>query len=217
MTFILNILQKEMSIMAADDKAFAGGYNMESPESNAVYDFNKITLHANKNLALGMAGNTQDHYYHPTLSPNTSIDEVILKIRKHMENYFRVHNRPSLSKLESFEVNDGIVSFYDKDMESYFTYTFLFSPVHNQNRLHRAKGNVQIFTSGSGSKTYEELKIKAEIKPYIVFSAEEITLEFCIQWIKDVFVKVGANDVTCGSNAKIFVSSGSNTNFHEHC
>ncbi len=217
MTFILNILHKEISIVASDDKAFAGGYNIKAPESNAVYDFNKISLHAGENLALGMAGNSQDHYYHPTLFPYTSIDEVILKIRKHMEEYLRVHNRPSLSSLESFEVNDGIVSFYDKNMESYYTYTFLFSPVHNQNRLHRAKDIVQIFTSGSGSKTYEKLKKEAIIEPYVAPANEEITPESCIRWVQDVFAKVGANDITCGAKTKTFVSSRSDTKFHEHC
>lgn len=217
MTLILNILNKEMSILAADDKAFAGGYNRGSTESNAIYDFNKITLHASEDLALGIAGNTQEHYYQPELFQNSSIDDVIEKIRKHMGNYLRVHNRPSLSKLESFEVNDGILTFYDKDIESYFTYTFLFSPVHNQNRLYRGKENVQIFISGSGSKTYEELINKSEIKDYKATSTHKVALESCIQWVSDVFVKVGAIDSTCGTNAKIFISTKTNTKFYEYC
>jgi len=48
----------------------------------------------------------------------------------------RVHDRASLSTLTSFMVNQGIVSFFDQNADSYFTNTFLFSPVRNQTRLH---------------------------------------------------------------------------------
>jgi len=39
----------------------------------------------------------------------------------------RVHDRPSLSTLTSFMVNQGIVSFFDQNADSYFTNTFLFT------------------------------------------------------------------------------------------
>ena len=217
MTFILNILHREMSILAADRKAIAGSPVTVSPETSTVYDYKKITLHASRNLALGTAGNTQDHYYAPTLYLNTSIDEVICKIRKHMEGFLQIHDRSGLSTLTSFMVNEGIVSFFDRDADSYFSYTFLFSPVCNQNRLYRAKDEVQIFTAGSGSKGYEKAIGKEDIDSFIASTKESSTPEACILWIQDVYRKVSAYDVNSGPEAMFVVSTKSNPKFHERC
>lgn len=215
-TFILNILHREMSILAADRKAIAGSQVAASPETSTVYDYKKITLHASRSLALGTAGNTQDHYYAPTLYPNTSIDEVMCKIRKHMEGFLQIHDRSGLSTLSSFMVNEGIVSFFDRDAGSYFSYRFLFSPVCNQNRLYRAKDEVQIFTAGSGSKSYEKAVDKEEIDSFIA-STKSCTPEACISWIQNIYKKVSAYDVNSGPEAMFAVSTKSNPKFHEHC
>jgi hypothetical protein len=216
-TFILNILHREMSILAADRKAIAGSPVTVSPETSTVYDYKKITLHASRSLALGIAGNTQDHYYAPTLYPNASIDDVIWKIRKHMEGFLQVHDRSGLSTLTSFMVNEGIVSFFDQEAGSYFSNTFLFSPVCNQNRLYRAKDEVQIFTAGSGSKSYEKAVGKEAINSFIASTKESCTPESCILWIQDVYRKVSAYDEDSGPEAMLVVSTKSNPKFHERC
>ena len=217
MTFILNILHSEMSILATDRKAIAGSPVTASPETSTVYDYKKITLHASRSLALGIAGNTQDHYYAPTLYPNASIDDVIWKVRKHMEGFLQVHDRSGLSTLTSFMVNEGIVSFFDQDAGSYFSYTFLFSPVSNQNRLYRANGEVQIFTAGSGSKSYEKAVGKEEINSFVASTKESCTPESCILWIQDVYRKISTYDEDSGPEAMFVVSTKSNPKFQERC
>jgi hypothetical protein len=72
-----------------------------------------------------------------------------------MERFLRVHDRAGLSTLTTFTVNQGIASFFDKDTGMYFSNTFLFSPVRNETRLHRAADEVKIFHAGSGSEHFE--------------------------------------------------------------
>ena len=143
LTFILNILHRDMSVVAADRKAIAEWPVTTTPDvtvhaggSSIVHDYKKITLNSSRSLALGIAGHTQDHYYTQKIERSASIDEGLWIIRKHMESFLRVHDRTSLSTLTSFMVNQGIVSFFDQNADSYFTNTFLFSPVRNQTRLH---------------------------------------------------------------------------------
>jgi hypothetical protein len=91
-TLILNILHRDMSILAADRKAMAEWPVASAPDITAhnggtsvAHDYNKITLNSNRSLALGIAGHTQDHYYLQTIERSASIDEWFWTIRKHMD------------------------------------------------------------------------------------------------------------------------------------
>ena len=170
-----------------------------------------------RSLALGIAGHTQDHYYTQTIALSASIAEVLWKIRNHMEGFLRVHDRTSLST--TFMVNQAIATFFDQDAGMYFTNTFLFSPVENQTRLHRATDGVKIFHAGSGSEYFEKAVGLVEIDSFISSTKNSCTPEACIPWMQDAYRRVSASDPGSGAEAVFVVSTRSNPKFRsiERC
>ena len=226
MTFILNILHRDMSILAADRKAMAEWPVASAPDmtvhtggTSVVHDYSKITLNSSRSLALGIAGHTQDHYYLQTIERSASIDEWFWTIRKHMEGFLRVHDRSSLSTLTSFMVNQGIASFFDRDADTYFTNTILFSPVESQTRLHRSTDGVKIFHAGSGSEHFEKAVGLANIESFIASAKNSCTLEACIPWMHDTYRRISASDPGSGAEAVFVVSTRSDSKFRsiERC
>ena len=226
MTFILNVLHREMSILAADRKAIAewpvssaSSITVPAGGSSVVNDFNKITLNSNGRLALGIAGHTQDHYYTQAIEWSVSIDEGLLAIRKHMERFLRVHDRTSLSTLNSFTVNQGIASFFDDDTGTYFSNTFLFTPVRNETRLHRAADEAKIFHAGSGSEHFEKVVGSVDIDSFLASTKNACTPEACVSWMQDAFKRVSVSDSGSGAEAKFVVSTRSSPKFRsiERC
>jgi hypothetical protein len=225
-TFILNVLHRDMSILAADRKAIAewpvsstSGIAIPARGSSVVDDFNKITLNSTGSLAVGIAGNTQDHYYTQAIEWSVSVDEGLLTIRKHMERFLSVHDRPGLSTLTTFTVNQGIASFFDKDTGMYFSNTFLFSPVRNETRLHRAADDVKIFHAGSGSEHFEKAVGLIDIDSFLASAKNAHTPESCIPWMQEAFKRVSVSDTGSGAEAMFVVSTRSSPKFRtiERC
>jgi len=219
-TFVLNILHRDMSILAADKKAIAGLPVTEAPGVAAhggggfiSHDYKKITLNSSKSLALAIAGHTQDHYYIQGIERSVSIDEVLLKIRKHQEGFLRFFNRTGLSTLTSFMANQGIATFFDEDADTYFTNTFLFSPIEIQTRLHRGRDEVQILHAGSGSEHFEKAVGSENIDAFKASIKNRCTPEACIPWMQDAYRRVSASDVGSGAEAVFVVSTRSNPKF----
>ena len=220
MTLILNVLHKDMSILAADRKAIAEWPDSSVPDiaapagiGSVVNDFNKITLNARGDLALGIAGRTQDHYYTQAIERSVSIDEGLLVIRKHMERFLRVHDRVGLSTLTSFTVNQGIASFFDNNTGMYFSNTYLFSPVRSETRLYRAADEVKIFHVGSGSEHFEKAVGSVDINSFLASAKNACAPEACIPWMQEAFMRVSASSVTSGSEATFVVSTRANPEF----
>jgi hypothetical protein len=209
-----------MSILAADRKAIAGWPDTATPDMSVhaeggpvVHDYNKITLNSSRCLAIGISGRTQDHYYFPEIKLSASIDEALSKIRKHMEYFLRVNDRAGLKTLTNFMVNQGIASFFDKDLDMYFTNTFQFSPVDNQTRLHRGGDVAKIFHAGSGSKHFEEAVGFECIESFISSTKNSCTPEACISWMQDAYKSVSSRDAGSGAEAMFVLSTRSNPKF----
>lgn len=215
MTLILNILHRDISILAADRRAIAGGLNLTAPEisATAVNDFNKITVNPSLHLAIGIAGNTHEHFYLPEIRFSTSINEVLSKIRRNMEHCLHVNDRAFLKSLPPFMVNQALVTFFDKASEMYCTNTFLFSPVENHTRIHSGGDIAKIFHAGSGSQYFEEAVGMEWIKSFLSSISSSCTAETCIPWMQDTFEKVSAKDQYSGPEAVFFVSTRENPSF----
>jgi len=219
-TFILNILHRDMSILAADRKAVAELPVTATPDisvhaggGSINHNYKKITLNSTKSLALGIAGHTQDHYYIHEIEWSVSVDEVLWKIRKHQEGFLRFHDRTGLSTLTSFMANQGIASFFDQQADTYFTNTFLFSPIESQTRLHRGRDEVQIFCAGSGSEHFKKAVGIEDIDTFKASIKISCTPDACIPWMQDAYRKISANDPGSGAEAVFVVSTRSNPKF----
>lgn len=220
MTFILNVLHSDMSVVAADQKAIAEWPPAASQDKSGqagtgsiVYDYKKIQLSLGGSLALGIAGQTQDHYYLPSIGMSASIDEALWKIRKHMEGFLRIGDRSTMAKSASFPVNQGIATFFDQDAGMYFSNTYLFTPMCNETRLHRGTDETKIFYAGSGSEFFADAVGFEDIEGIKSFTNKSRTPEACISWIRDAYKKVSARDVGTGSDAVIMVSTRSSPRF----
>lgn len=93
MTLILNILHKDMSVLAADKKARAEwsisptSFSTVPPGKGCVvHDFNKVTMNSRRTLALGIAGHAPDHFYIQEIERSDNIDDGLRAIRKHIES-----------------------------------------------------------------------------------------------------------------------------------
>jgi hypothetical protein len=168
-----------------------------------VHDYQKITLNSNGSLALGIAGQTQDHCYTQLIKHSASIDDGISIIQKHMTEFLRFYDRINLSTLSSFTVNQGIASFFDEQAATYFSNAFSFSPVHNQTRLYPGADEVKVFHVGTGSEHFEKLGGLEDIKTLIDATKNSCTPEGCISWMLDAFKKVSASDANTGTNTNL--------------
>jgi hypothetical protein len=219
-TFILNVLHSDMSILAADRLAIAGrpaaaalDMAVHAGVGSIVQDYQKITLNSNGTLALGIAGQTQEHYYTQLIKHSASIDEGLLIIQKHIAKFLRFYDRINLNTLGSFTVNQGIASFFDQEAAVYFSNAFLFSPVHNQTRLHRGADEVKVFHAGSGGEHFEKTGGLEDIKALIAATKNSRTPEDYIPWMLDAFKKVSASDSNTGAKAVFAVSTRNDPKF----
>jgi len=219
-TFILNILHRDMSILAADQKAIAERPATATPDttvhtkaSSIVHDYNKFILNSDRSLALGIAGHTQHHYYTHKIQLSVSGVEALPIIRRHMEGFLRVRDLADLSTLTDFTVNEGIASFFDQGTGTYFSNTFRFSPIDNATRLHRAADRVTILTAGSGSAHYEKAAGRENIDAFIASRKDSCTQEECIPWMRDVFRRVSSRDSDSGAEPVFVVSTRSDPKY----
>ncbi len=222
MTFILNVLHKDMSLLAADRKATAEGpttitmpgITIHVEAGATIHGYKKLTLNQSKNLALGIAGNTQDHPYAQAIEQSATIDEGLKAIREHMETFLRVHDRANLITLTSFMENQGIASFFDGDTGTYFSNIFLFSPVHSYTRLYaRTIDGARLFHVGSGSDHFEKAVGLEEINSFIASIKDSCTPEACIPWIQEAYKKVSASDAGSGDEPVFVVSTRASPEF----
>jgi hypothetical protein len=220
-TFILNVLHKDMSILAADQMAIADFSHQALPDLTAhpsstfaIHDFKKITLNSSSNLALGIAGFTHEHSYTQSLERSDSIDDGLLIIRKHMGRFMRIHDRIGLLALNTFTVNQGIASFFDQKADVYFTNTFLFSPIENQTRLHRGTDVAKVFHAGSGSEYFKTEGAIADIESFVASTKNSCTSEACISWMQETYKRVGNVDAGTGAEAVFVMSTRSKPKFH---
>lgn len=220
MTLILNILHKDISVLAADRKAIAHssittapGIAIHSGGDSIVHNYKKITLNSNASLALGIAGLTQDHPYIYSIQRSDSIDEGLKTIRAHMECFLQLYERNSLRTLTTFTANEVVASFFDQNEDKYFTTTFRFSAVENWTRLRRGTDEANVLYAGSGSKYFKTEEGEADMKSFIASTKNSCTLQACISWAQDVYKKVGAIDDGTGAEVVFAASTRSNPKF----
>jgi len=226
-TFILNILHNDMSLLAADQRAQAvqpkvleGGAAISHVNiDQAIEGFNKITLIRSKLLAVGIAGHTHEHRYFSTLGRSSSADEALMSIRSHVNGFPRLHNRAELLSLSSFMPNEGIATFLDSAMRIYFSMTYRFSLVDCSIRLHRPRGGTRLLYAGSGAEHFEKVVGKSEIESFVASTRDTCNLEACILWVRDVYKRVSDSDASSGDEPAFVLSTTSNPQFQavERC
>jgi len=219
-TLILNILHKDMSVLAVDKKAKAewtmspvAFSTVPLGKGYMVHDFNKVTMNSRRTLALGIAGLTPDHFYAKEVERSGNIDDGLRAIRNHIEGFVPIFDRARLSTLTAFMRNEGIATFFDQSLGAYFTYKYLFSPVEFHTRLHRGAGEVKILYAGSGIKYFEGEDGLADIAEFKSSAKSACSPADCISWMEDVYKRVSEIDPEIGDEPIFLVSKKTNLGY----
>ena len=101
MTFILNILHKDFSLLAADRKgnsqgpvtATVGKITIVMPSGAVIEGMKKILLPRNHKFAVAFAGSTSDHGYLDSLTELETFEDAATRIRSHMEAHYQFQGR----------------------------------------------------------------------------------------------------------------------------
>ena len=91
MTFILNVLHKDFSLLASDRRATSTGptkiempgITIHTKKGVTINGFKKIYLAKPKSIAVGYAGTTGDHSYISEIEKCENVDSTISLIRRH--------------------------------------------------------------------------------------------------------------------------------------
>lgn len=220
MTLVLNILHKDFSILAADTKAIAEWHGsamsfttVPVARGQVVYGFRKLVTNRSKMLAVGIAGRTQDHEYINEIQKIEEVDECLRLIRSHIDRLVPAYNRALLSTLTSYNVNEGIASFFDRSTSTYYTNRYLFSPIELQTRIHRGAEEVKVLSAGSGSRYFVRDVGFEEVAEFIRSAKGSCTPDVYISWIKDAYERVSKRDSDTGGEPVFLLSTRSKPAF----
>jgi hypothetical protein len=221
-TFILNVLHKDMSILAADQKAIAEWpsiWGFPSQGKTVCHDYKKITMNSTGLLAIGMSGYSEHHSFIGEVERSESINDGLSIIRNHMEGFLLVDDRAALIKSASPFENECVTSFYDKDTQTFFTNEFRFNEFSNTTHLHRASDGVKLFCAGSGRNHFDLTSGRTEVQSLVATNESLHMPGVVISWMKAVFRKVSAQNEGCGAEAIFAVSTRTNQEFRlsERC
>ena len=216
MTFILNVLHKDISVLAADQKAFAEWTSISGfpSRSKAVsHDNKKIETNSTGLMAIGVSGYSEHNSYIDEFRRSSEINDGLSIIRRHMEEFLLIDDRPTLIKSASSFENECIASFYDSDTQTFFTNEFSYNEFSNSTRLHRASDDVKVFCAGSGRDHFDCIIGAAEVSLLVEGSEYSHIQDILISWAIEVFKRVSEADEGCGAEPIFAVANRMNNDF----
>jgi hypothetical protein len=218
MTFILNIVRKDFSLLAADKKATAAGpvtitiqngptIHVQGDGPISIHGFTKIFHNSNSTMALGIAGDANKHEYLPVFQETEDVSKALSVIRKHAEGFLKVGDRMELLKTKSYQNNQGMVTFFDNDTGLYYTNLFAFTAISNHTRLYVGDNNTPLFHIGSGSSVFEKAVGIDEINRFCSSVRSSEAIDMCLEWLGVAFRKVSEKAEGCGSEFDAVLST----------
>ena len=223
MTFILNVLNKDFSLIASDRKGTTEGpvtleangrtINIVSQGTITIEGVKKIHTSMAGSVAVGHAGNTSDHGYANRIGESESIREVLNLIRENMGK-FLLHDYKHILETESFTNNQGIAAYYESDTNVFFSNYFEFSPIHNYMKLYSGSKS-QLIHAGSGGLAFESAVGLEEIDRFIASLQSSDKIPSYLEWMREAYKKVSAVDEGSGERMIVFVSTKENPCFVE--
>ena len=223
MTFVLNLLHKDFSLLAADRQGnsdgpvtiTAGGMTIHINGQAKIEGMNKLTISGNKKLALGIAGNTSDHGYRDEFANCDTPEQGIRCIHQHMESYFNFSEREFFLDGKPQMENSVLLTFFDKEKSAYFTNMNLFTKFSNHTNLTARRQNASpiLCHIGSGSSHFEKAVGFDAINEFIKDVASGADLTAQLKWFQEAFSKVSAVAPGCGSTFDAVLSTRDNPEF----
>jgi len=223
MTFILNLLHKDFSLIAGDKQGNAvkpgtlkvGATTIHHNGKLTVEGIRKVFLTGNKHVALGYAGNTGDHGYVQAFSRTDTGESAIRCVRQHMDSFFRFECRDSFLNSEPRMENSALISFFDDEKSAYWTALTSFTQFSSHTDLSARRQNPSpiLIHIGSGSTHFEAAAGLDAINKFIEDVKIGASLEAQLEWFQEAFYKVSAVAPGCGTNFDAVLSTRESPEF----
>jgi hypothetical protein len=223
MTFVLNLLHKDFSLIAADKQGNSsgpttfkqGGLTINTTGKLTIEGINKIVLSADKKMAMGYAGTVSDHGYLELFKKSESPVEAMRIFRTHMESYYDFDTRDLLLEGKPQMENQILLSFFDPEKSAYFTNMNFYTKLSNSTCINarRANPSPMLCHTGSGSNSFESATGIESINSFIAEVAAGADLAYQLQWFEEAFKKVSAVAQGCGSNFDAVLSTRESQEF----
>ena len=221
MTFILNTLHRDFSLIASDRKGTTKGpvtlemngrtINIVTEGTVTIEGMKKIHLSRPGNVAVGFAGNASEHRYVDKIDQADSHKTALSIIRSHMEDFLS-HDHKHLLEVLSFTNNAGIATYHETETDTFYSNSFSFSPIHNSTRLHSGDTGCLIHV-GSGSEIFECAVGSEEINRFVESLRSPDDVPSYVQWMREACKKMSAKGKGTSEEMVLFVGTKQNPSF----
>ncbi len=224
MTLIINILHNDFSLLVADRRATtngattikAGNVTIKSEKGLTITGFNKIHKSAKNAVALGIAGDANEHKYLKQFEEADTVDEAVAIVDFAISQYANFSDRRRLSGIENLPTHQGILSFHDKDLRTFFSLVYGFSWIHKALQQYRAPEiGIRMHSCGSGANHLGEIIKQEDLDRIAKESTTETDFVKCFEWIKPIYLQVSERDKSVSDCLVAFVSRRSSPEFVE--
>lgn len=222
MTFVLNLLHQDFSLLAADRRAVSkepstfsiGTMTIHVKGQTRINGFRKVLLNLDGTLAVGFAGTISAHDYREQVRTATGLKEA-LGILNESGAVLPSATREDFLR-GSVPSNEWIATYFDPQQEVFFSYLRLFDDVQNLCRkLMQLGDRVHLVTAGSGGNAFESCVGRAEIERFATSVRLPRDKGMCLEWLAGSFEKVSKVDAACGGEFDAFMATRENPRFEK--
>ena len=214
MTFIVNILHEDFSIICSDRKASsegpttikANGITIHAEKGATIHGFKKLYFSRGMTAALGISGNANQHSYIEEFEKSEHVLSALTLVRSHMEDFLQ-EDYTSLSLSKSFTSNEAVGTYYSSEVDSFFSNIFEFSPIHNYTRLYMGSDSAKLISVGSGGRAFSSDTQLEELKQSFPSNESLSNIQLYLAWIKRAYREVSAVDEHTGEEVIAFLAT----------
>jgi hypothetical protein len=209
MTFILNILHRDFSLLVCDKQGNASGtLVLQSPGGPKITltapkitlnGVNKLFTDRHRTLAAGVAGSMQDHPYTSKLKDAESVVEALDMVHAHMSAYLIRGDRRVVIEAKPVMQNQGLATYFDVGTAEFFTDLFIYTAREMTSRLFCAQSDQsRLIHVGSGSAALEGAVGLGSINAFLATLKGAASPASCLEWIAHAYNKTSEKAVGCG-------------------
>lgn len=225
MTFVLNLLHKDFSLLTADRQGNSEGPTTIQLGATTVHingrttieGLGKIFLSEDERVALGYAGVTSAHQYVDKFKQAKSATEAMTLVRSHVEEFLDFDQRDVLLAGTPQMENSALMSFFDAEKSAYWAHLSVFTRFESHSVLYARAQNPMPFLvhTGSGSAHFEKAVGLEAINAFVEDVKDGASLETQLTWIRSAFEKVSLVAPGCGATFDAYLSTRSSPAFRK--
>ena len=220
MTFVLNVLHRDFSLIASDRRARSEGPSTLKIGKITVHAKGGITINGMQKLyssrgdrsVVGVAGKTEAHGYVGDVAACEDPRAVVDLIRQHVDRSLW-RDYAAIMKEGSFSRSQAIATFHGPGTELFFSHLFEFSAIHSVAKLWSGAENARLIWIGSGGDSLESAVGAEEVDRFSKSIRGMEDIDACVVWLRDAYEKVSAVDEHSGKEMVALVATATNPQF----